>query len=123
MANARLYPSWGSLTEALKTGQKPQATSRRRARFRRALCRSGGLRVFLGAMSGVSLRRGAGAGREFPWPVIGRFADIGSAQGMVPATIAGTHQHLSGAGFDLPEVKPIFEKFLPARGGGAGKIS
>ena len=43
---------------------------------------------------------------------------------MVPATIARAHHHLSGAGYDLPEVKPIFEEFIAQHGvSGPGEIS
>src|SRR5690606_22211989 len=44
------------------------------------------------------------------------FADIGCAQGGVPAEVAGAHEHLRGIGFDLPPVRPVFEEFLAARG-------
>jgi hypothetical protein len=42
--------------------------------------------------------------------------DLGSAQGMVPATLARAHPHLTGIGFDLPPVKPVFEEFIAHRG-------
>ncbi len=42
--------------------------------------------------------------------------DLGSAQGMVPATLAGAHPHLNGIGFDLPPVKPVFDEFIARRG-------
>jgi hypothetical protein len=35
---------------------------------------------------------------------------------MMPATLASAHPHLSGAGFDLPEVRPVFEEFIASRG-------
>jgi O-methyltransferase domain len=44
------------------------------------------------------------------------FVDIGTAQGMLAVTIARGHNHLSGAGYDLPEVKPIFEEFIAQHG-------
>jgi hypothetical protein len=42
----------------------------------------------------------------------------GSAQGMVPATLAHAHPHLTGIGigFDLPPVKPVFEEVVAQRG-------
>jgi hypothetical protein len=42
--------------------------------------------------------------------------DLGSAQGMVPATLAAAHPYLTGIGFDLPVVKPVFEEFIAQRG-------
>lgn len=34
------------------------------------------------------------------------------------ATLATAHPHLSSIGYDLPEVKPVFEEFLAKRGAG-----
>jgi cyclopropane fatty-acyl-phospholipid synthase-like methyltransferase len=42
--------------------------------------------------------------------------DVGCAQGIVPVTLAQSHVHLSACGFDLPEVKPVFEEFVTERG-------
>ena len=74
------------------------------------------LRGFLAAMSGVSLGAAQAIAAKFPWQDYKSFVDIGTAQGMVPVTIARAHNHLSGAGYDLPEVKPIFEEFIAQHG-------
>jgi hypothetical protein len=42
--------------------------------------------------------------------------DLGAAQGMVPVTLLQAHPHLSGIGFDLPQVKPVFEAFAAQNG-------
>jgi precorrin-6B methylase 2 len=44
------------------------------------------------------------------------FADVGAAQGAVPVELAVAHPHLNGIGYDLPVVKPIFEKYIQTRG-------
>jgi hypothetical protein len=31
---------------------------------------------------------------------------------MVPVTLAKAHAHLTGVGFDLPQVRPVFEEFV-----------
>ena len=67
-------------------------------------------------MSGVSLAAAQAIAAKFPWQDYKTFVDIGTAQGMVPVTIARAHNHLSGAGYDLPEVKPIFEEFIAQHG-------
>jgi hypothetical protein len=41
---------------------------------------------------------------------------LGAAQGMVPVQLALRHPHLRGVGFDLPQVQPIFEKFVADHG-------
>jgi O-methyltransferase domain/Dimerisation domain len=121
MANARLYASWGFLTEALKTGQNQNEGKETDDIFAALYADPERLRGFLAAMSGVSLGPAQAIAAKFPWANYKSFADIGCAQGMTPVTLARAHPHLSGAGFDLPEVKPIFEEFV-AKNGLSGRV-
>jgi len=73
-------------------------------------------RGFLSAMSGISAGAAHAIAANFPWRDYKTFMDLGSAQGMVPATLARAHPHLTGIGFDLPPVKPVFEEFIAQRG-------
>jgi hypothetical protein len=116
MANARLYESWGSLTEALKTGRNQNEAKESGDVFAALYADPDRLRGFLAAMSGASLGAAQAIAAKFPWQNYKSFVDIGTAQGMVPVTIARAHYHLSGAGYDLPEVKPIFEEFIAQHG-------
>ncbi len=63
-------------------------------------------------MSGISAGAAHAIAANFPWRDYMTFIDLGSAQGMVPATLARAHPHLSGIGFDIPSVKPVFEEFI-----------
>ncbi|HEU4498330.1 MAG TPA: methyltransferase dimerization domain-containing protein, partial [Sphingomicrobium sp.] len=112
MANARLYRFWGSLTEALRTGE-PQNESKGSGEdlFGPLYADPDRLKVFLAAMSGISAGPAQAIAEQFPWGDYATFVDVGCAQGMVPVTLVRNHPHLSGYGFDLPEVKPIFEEF------------
>jgi Dimerisation domain/O-methyltransferase domain len=116
MANSRLYGSWGFLTEALKTGRNQNEAKESDDMFAALYADPDRLRGFLAAMSGVSLAAAQAIAAKFPWKDYKTFVDIGTAQGMVPVTIARTHNHLSGTGCDLPEVKPVFEEFIAQRG-------
>ena len=116
MANARLYESWGSLTEALKTGRNQNEAKDSGDVFAALYADPERLRGFLAAMSGASLGAAQAIAAKFPWKEYKTFVDIGTAQGMVPVTIARAHNHLSGAGYDLPEVKPVFEEFIAQQG-------
>lgn len=116
MANARLYEHWGSLTEALKTGRNQNEAKGSGEVFAALYADPERLRLFLAAMSGASLGAAQAIAAKFPWANYKTFADVGAAQGMVPVTIARAHNHLSGAGYDLPEVKPIFEEFIAQQG-------
>ena len=67
MANARLYPFWGSLTEALQTG-RPQNEVKSGGNFFEALyAEPERLEGFLGAMTGLSLGAARAIARQFPW--------------------------------------------------------
>src|SRR5215218_5193303 len=116
MANARLYPFWGSLTEALRTG-RPQNEVKTGGDFFGALYADPGrLEGFLSAMSGLSLGAARAIARKFPWGDYETFVDVGGAQGGLPVQVALAHPHLAGGNFDLPEVGPVFEKYVAAHG-------
>jgi hypothetical protein len=117
MANARLYGFWGSLTEALRTGEmQNESKGGGEDPFAALYADPKRLRGFLNAMSGVSAGAARAIAANFPWRDYKTFMDLGSAQGMVPATLARAHPHLIGIGFDLPPVKPVFEEFIAHRG-------
>ncbi|MDR7098784.1 SAM-dependent methyltransferase [Lysobacter niabensis] len=116
MCNKRLYPFWGSLTQALQTGE-PQNEGRKGENFFAALYADPGrLEDFLKAMSGISLGSARAIAQKFPWHEYRTFIDVGCAQGAVPVQLALAHKHLSGGGFDLPQVRPIFEQYVAANG-------
>lgn len=116
MANKRLYPFWGSLTEALRSGE-PQNEARNGENFFAALYADPArLEEFLKAMTGISLGAAAAIAQKFPWARYRTFIDVGCAQGAVPVQVALAHPHLSGGGFDLPAVRPVFEQYVAANG-------
>lgn len=116
MANARLYPFWGSLTTALRTGL-PQNESRSGGDvFSELYADPARLEGFLKAMTGISLGPARAIATRFPWERYRRFADIGAAQGALPVQVASAHPHLTGIGFDLPPVRPHFESYVASRG-------
>jgi hypothetical protein len=116
MANKRLYESWGHLTEALRSGQRQSENKEAGDLFAALYADPQRLRGFLAAMSGVSAGAANAIAAKFPWADYRSFVDIGAAQGMVPVTIARAHPHLTGGGFDLPQVGPVFEEYAAANG-------
>jgi len=116
MANARLYPFWGSLTEALRTG-KPQNEAKSGENFFTALYADPAkLKDFVEAMASASLGAAIAIANKFPWNRYETFVDVGTAQGALPVQVARTHEHLSGGGFDLPHVGPFFEEYVDSHG-------
>jgi SAM-dependent methyltransferase len=116
MANARLYGHWGSLTEALRTGQPQNETKTGQDPFDNLYSTPEKLEGFLKAMTGLSLHSGKAIAEKFPWDEFDTFADVGAAQGAAPVQIALAHPHLKGIGYDLPKVQPIFEKYVAQNG-------
>ncbi|MGQ0812597.1 MAG: methyltransferase [Nitrospiraceae bacterium] len=114
MANARLYKFWGSLTEALRTGQLQNEAKEGGNFFAALYADPNRLEGFLKAMTGLSLGAGRAIAKRFPWKRYKTFMDIGTAQGGMPVQIALVHSHLSGGGMDLPVVQPIFESYIHA---------
>ena len=116
MANARLYPFWGSLTEGLRTGQ-PQNEAKTGGDFFGVLYQDPQrLRHFAQAMTGISLGNAHVLAQTFPWQDYQTVIDIGCAQGSVPAHLALAHPHLGGGGFDLPPLQPIFDEYVAGCG-------
>lgn len=113
MANARLYGFWGSLTEALQTGAlQNEAKGGGEDLFDALYADPERLRGFLAAMTGISTGSAIAISQKFPWDRYRTFCDVGTAQGAVPVHVALAHKHLSGIGFDLAAVGPIFEDFI-----------
>jgi len=116
MANHRLYPFWGALTTAVRTG-KPQNESRNgQDPFLALYADPAKLSEFLRAMTGVSRGANLAIAQKFPWAQYQTCADIGTAQGDLVTQIALAQPHLHGIGFDLPEVGPVFDDYIAANG-------
>jgi SAM-dependent methyltransferase len=112
MANARLYEFWGSLTEGLRTGA-PQNEAKAGGNFFEALYADPArLAQFAQAMSAISGGTAQAIAAKFPWRNHSSVIDIGCAEGAVPAQIALAHEHLTGGGFDLPALEPIFDAYV-----------
>lgn len=119
MANHRLYGFWGSLTEALRTGRlQNEAKSGGLPLFEALYADPARLREFLAAMSAISHGANVQIAQRFPWGDHATFADIGTAQGDLAVQIALANPHLTGSGFDLPEVAPVFEDYVERNGVG-----
>jgi hypothetical protein len=119
MANLRLYGFWNHLTEALRTGvQQNESRSGDVPFFEALYADPARLNNFLQAMTGLSHNANMTIARQFPWAQYKTFADAGTAQGDLAVQIALVNPHLSGIGFDLHVVQPIFEEYVEKNGVG-----
>lgn len=117
MTNRRLFGFWNHLTDALRTG-KPQNELKDGgpSMFETLYADPAGLRGFLQAMTGLSRGANMTIAAKFPWQSYKTFVDVGTAQGDLAVQVARANAHLTGKGFDLPVVAPIFEEYAAASG-------
>lgn len=108
MANARLYPFWGDLTEALKTGQPQNETKGGGQGIFEELYRDPArLEQFMHAMAGISLPNFETFADTFDFAPYKTMCDIGGATGQLSVCVARRHPHLTCRTCDLPPVEPI----------------
>ena len=117
MANARLYPFWGDLTEALRTG-KPQNEIKHSGKqfFDELYGDPGRLEQFMHAMKGISAGNFHALAEKYDFSKYATVCDVGGATGQLSTILATHHPHLSCVSFDLPVVAPIAEKAIAAAG-------
>jgi hypothetical protein len=112
MSSVRLYGFWDSLTEGLKTGQPQNEVKTGGDFFETLYADPVRLAGFTAAMSGLSRGAGEAIAAKFPFRDYGSVIDIGCAQGAVLVAIATAHDHLTGGGYDLPPVEPVFNSYV-----------
>lgn len=118
MANARLYPFWNHLTEALRTGrqQNEAKDDTTESPFEALYADPARLKSFLAAMSGISHGANMAIAKRIPWEKYKTYADVGTAQGDLAVQIALANPHLKGIGFDLAPAGPVFEEYAATNG-------
>jgi hypothetical protein len=108
---------WNSLTEALRTGElQNEAKGGGVPFFQELYADPARLKQFAAAMSGLSHGASLEIARRLPWGDYQSFADIGTAQGDLAVQVALAQPHLTGYGFDLAELGPIFEEYVAGHG-------
>lgn len=117
MANERLYPFWGSLTEALQTGlPQNEIKSGMKGLFDGLYADPERLKLFLHAMTGLSMGASIAIAQKFDWKKYKTVVDVGGAEGGLLVQVLLANPHLTGTNYDLPQVKPIFEAYAAANG-------
>jgi 2-polyprenyl-3-methyl-5-hydroxy-6-metoxy-1,4-benzoquinol methylase len=113
-----LFGHWNFLTEGLRTGRQQNEAKDDGAAspFASLYADPGRLKGFLGAMTGVSHGANLMIAKKAPWARYKTFADVGAAQGDLAVQIALANPHLTGIGFDLAPVGPIFEEYATGNG-------
>ncbi|MBX3465866.1 MAG: methyltransferase [Planctomycetes bacterium] len=117
MANARLYPFWGDLTEALRTGRPQNEIKRTGAGMFEELYRDPArLEQFMRAMAGISAGNFRAFAERFGFGGYRTLCDIGGATGQLSILVARRHPHMTCTTTDLPVVVPIARRTIEAAG-------
>lgn len=117
MANARLYPFWGDLTEALRTG-RPQNELKRSgtSMFEELYREPARLEQFMWAMAGISRGNFRAFAETFDFSAYRTLCDVGGATGQLSLAVARRHPHMTCVTCDLPVVEPIAQRTIEAAG-------
>ncbi|MET7258955.1 acetylserotonin O-methyltransferase [Dyadobacter fermentans] len=117
MANDRLYPFWGSLEEALLTGQ-PQNEIKHTGKsvFEELYAKPERLKQFMDAMSGISIGNFMALSRKFDFSPYSTLCDIGGAAAVLSVEVARQNPNMSCTSADLPAVEPIAKEYIAAKG-------
>ncbi len=117
MANARLYPFWGNLTDGLRTG-KPQNEIKDTgtSMFAELYSNPDRLEQFMDAMTGISTGNFQALAETFDFARYQTLCDIGGATSQLSILAARRHPHLRCTSVDLPAVTEIAERKIAAAG-------
>jgi precorrin-6B methylase 2 len=117
MAGARLYPFWGSLTQALRTGEPQNEIAQGKGNLFDALyADEQRLEQFLRAMQGVQMGSFMAFAEKLDFSGYATFCDVGGANGTLACVVARRHPHLACISFDLPAVTNIARRHIEAMG-------
>jgi hypothetical protein len=117
MANARLYPFWGSLTEGLRTGKaQNEIKTSGKSMFAELYSKPERLEQFCDAMSGISFGNFSALAEKFDFSRYRTLCDVGGSVGLLSILVAKRHPHLHCTSTDLPEVVKIAERKIAAAG-------
>jgi hypothetical protein len=101
-ASRVLYPAWGQLTEALRTGEPQVPAAAESGSFERMLSDPAQLAQYLNMMDSVNGLLAPRLAEAFEWSEHNVLVDVGGARGNLAAALLRACPHLSAWVFDLP---------------------
>lgn len=111
-SNRNLYPAWGRLADALRTG-KPQSGSS----FEAVVDNPHILVQFINSMDALTRVLGPQLIEAYgDWHRYGSVLDVGGCRGSLVSQIVTAHPNLTGHVFDLPQMEPFFAEQAAERG-------
>ena len=117
MANDRLYPYWGDLEEALRTG-RPQNELKHGGggMFEELYSKPERLEQFMDAMAGISAGNFHALADKFDFSKYKTLCDVGGAAATLSTIVARKHDHLTCVSADLPPATAIAAKKIETAG-------
>ena len=117
MAGSRLYHFWGSLTEALQTGQpQNEVKESGEAMFAKLYSAPERLEQFMNAMAGVSAANFKALADKFDFSKYETLCDAGGATGQLSCMVAAANPHMRCTSADLLQVEPIAKRRIEQAG-------
>ncbi|MGH3898012.1 MAG: methyltransferase, partial [Pseudonocardiaceae bacterium] len=110
-SNRNLYPAWGRLAQALRTGEQQSGSD-----FTKVLNNPAVLAQFVDMMDALTNMVGPPLIDSFDWPDSGTVLDVGGARGNLAAQVVKAQPQLTGIVFDLPQMTPLFDEMISQYG-------
>lgn len=111
-SNRNLYPAWGRLSEALRTGESQSGSD-----FGAVVENPKILGQFINSMDAFIRVLGPQFIEAYDgWADYGSVLDVGGCRGALTAQIVKAHPHLTGKVFDLPQMEPFFQEKVAEQG-------
>jgi len=117
-SNNNLYPAWGRLPEALRTGEQQSGSH-----FDLVIDNPAILGQFINSMDALTHVLGPQLIEAYDgWADYQSVLDVGGCRGNLVAQIVKAYPNLAGAVFDLPQMSPFFDEIVADKGL-AGKMT
>lgn len=117
MANARLYPFWDDLPEALRTGKaQNESKSGGEGVFEELYREPERLEQFMDAMAGISTGNFTALAEKFDFSKYNSLCDVGGAAATLSMIVAQKYPDLKVVSADLPQASAIAAKKIEAAG-------
>ncbi|MFD4143353.1 MULTISPECIES: methyltransferase [unclassified Streptomyces] len=110
-SNRNLYPAWGRLGEALRTGEQQSGSH-----FDVVVQNPHILKQFVHMMDALTHVVGPELVGKFDWSNSQSVLDVGGARGNLCSIIVKNQPHLEGHVFDLPPMEPLFDEHVGSYG-------
>ena len=110
-SNRNLYPAWGRLDQALRTGEQQSGSD-----FDTVTQNPAILRQFVASMDAFTNVLGEALIKAFDWSGYGSVLDVGGARGNLCSQIVRAQPHLHGHVFDLPPMGKLVDQLVAELG-------